>query len=80
MHRDSQPFALGSGPARALSRVEALYKYCCLHPNIINYVKGMGNWELLLDIEVDSREQLRDIMPVVELSTDQVARLTAASN
>lgn len=43
-------------------RVEALYKYCCLHPNIINYVKGMGAWELLLDIEVESREQLRDIL------------------
>lgn len=43
-------------------RIDDLYKFCCLHPNIINYVKGMGSWELLLDIEVESREQLRDLM------------------
>ncbi|KKP92853.1 MAG: Transcriptional regulator, AsnC family [Candidatus Moranbacteria bacterium GW2011_GWD2_36_12] len=43
-------------------RIDDLYTFCCLHPNIINYVKGMGNWELLLDFEVENREQLRDIM------------------
>lgn len=43
-------------------RINDLYRYCCLHPNIINYVKGMGSWELLLDIEVESREQQRDIV------------------
>lgn len=47
-------------------RIEKLYEFCCLHPNIINYVKGMGNWELLLDIEVQSREQLRDIMREIQ--------------
>lgn len=44
------------------NRVDELYKFCCLHPNIINYVKGMGSWELLLDIEVENRESLRDIL------------------
>ena len=44
------------------NRIEELYKFCCLHPNIINYVKGMGNWELLLDIEVENRESLRDLI------------------
>ncbi len=24
-------------------RIDDLYEFCCLHPNIINYVKGMGN-------------------------------------
>ncbi len=43
-------------------RTDDLYKFCCLHPNIINYVKGMGNWELLLDIEIESREKLRDLI------------------
>ncbi|HEX8974109.1 MAG TPA: winged helix-turn-helix transcriptional regulator [Patescibacteria group bacterium] len=43
-------------------RIDELYKYCCIHPKIINYVKGMGSWELFLDIEVESREQLRDIL------------------
>jgi len=44
------------------ARIDELYKFCCLHPNIINYVKGMGSWELLLDIEVENREALRDII------------------
>ena len=43
-------------------KIDELYKFCCLHPNIINYVKGMGSWELLLDIEVENREQLREII------------------
>lgn len=43
-------------------RIDDLYKFCCLHPNIINYVKGMGNWELMLDIEVESREIIRDLI------------------
>ena len=44
------------------NRIDELYKFCCLHPNIINYVKGMGNWELLLDIEMENRESLRDLI------------------
>lgn len=43
-------------------RVDDLYAFCCFHPNIINYVKGMGSWELLLDIEIESREALRDLI------------------
>lgn len=43
-------------------RAAALYKFCCRHPNIINYVKGMGRWELLLDIEIESRDELRDLI------------------
>jgi Lrp/AsnC family transcriptional regulator for asnA, asnC and gidA len=44
------------------ARIDELYRFCCLHPNIINYVKGMGNWQLMLDIEVENRETLRDII------------------
>jgi Lrp/AsnC family transcriptional regulator, leucine-responsive regulatory protein len=40
----------------------ALYNFCAIHPNIINYVKVMGNWQLMLDIEIDSRAQLRDLI------------------
>ena len=43
-------------------RIDDLYKFCAIHPNIINYVKGMGNWELLLDIEIESRKELRDLI------------------
>lgn len=44
------------------ARADELYKFCCLHPNIINHVSGMGNWELLLDIEIENREALRDLI------------------
>jgi len=44
------------------TRIDDLYKFCCVHPNIINYVKGMGSWELMLDIEIESREALRDLI------------------
>jgi DNA-binding Lrp family transcriptional regulator len=43
-------------------RIDELYKFCCLHPNIINYVKGMGSWELHLDIEIENRGALRDLI------------------
>jgi DNA-binding Lrp family transcriptional regulator len=55
-------------------RIEQLYEFCCLHPNIINYVKGMGNWELLLDIEVESREQLREIMQELKNAFKDIIR------
>ncbi|HRY82472.1 MAG TPA: winged helix-turn-helix transcriptional regulator [Candidatus Moranbacteria bacterium] len=44
------------------SRIDELYKFCCLHPNIINYIKGMGNWDLMLEIEIETREALRDLI------------------
>lgn len=43
-------------------RVDDLYNFCSQHPNIINYVKVMGNWQLMLDIEIESREELRDLV------------------
>lgn len=55
-------------------RIDDLYKFCCTHPNIINYVKGMGNWELLLDIEVESREQLRAIMREIKNQFKDIIR------
>lgn len=43
-------------------RVDDLYTFCSSHPNIINYVEVMGNWQLMLDIEIGSREELRDLI------------------
>jgi DNA-binding Lrp family transcriptional regulator len=41
---------------------DALYAFCAKHPNIINYVKIMGNWQLILDIEINSRKELRELL------------------
>lgn len=43
-------------------RIDDLYAFCCKHKNIINYVKGMGSWDLLLDIEIESRGELRELI------------------
>lgn len=42
--------------------VDRLYKFCELHPNIINYVRVMGDWQLILDIEIENRDKLRDLL------------------
>lgn len=43
-------------------RVSALYQFCLRHPHIVNYVKVMGNWQLMLDLEVRNRKALREII------------------
>lgn len=43
-------------------RMKDFYEFCDSHPNIINYVQGMGSWDLLMDIEIESREALRNLI------------------
>jgi len=43
-------------------RTDELYHYCARHPNIINYVKLIGNWELILEIEIANNDSLRDLL------------------
>lgn len=43
-------------------RNEEFYQYCMNHPNINNYVKVMGQWQILIDFEVKDRSELRDII------------------
>lgn len=44
------------------ARVDALLAFCAQHPNIINYVTAMGNWQLMVDIEIDDRAHLRELL------------------
>ena len=43
-------------------RVDDLYKFCLLQKNINNYVKVMGNWQLMLDIEIENSDKLRELI------------------
>ncbi|MDD3487613.1 MAG: Lrp/AsnC family transcriptional regulator [Candidatus Moranbacteria bacterium] len=43
-------------------RIDALYDFCLKDPNIVNYVKVMGNWQLMLDIETGNLDELRDLL------------------
>lgn len=49
-------------------RVESLYNFCEKHQNIVNYVKVMGNWQLMLDIEIENRGKLRDLLREMKIS------------
>ena len=43
-------------------RMNEFYNFCVIHPNINHYIKTMGNWDLMLDIEIKNREKLRDLL------------------
>ncbi len=38
------------------------FTYCNFHPNIIHHLKVLGNWNLVIDIEIESTEKLREIL------------------
>ncbi|MFA5872096.1 MAG: Lrp/AsnC family transcriptional regulator [Parcubacteria group bacterium] len=37
------------------------FSYCQRNPNIIHLLRLFGNWQALIDIEIESREKLRDL-------------------
>lgn len=41
---------------------KTLFAYCQMHPNIIHHLRVLGNWDLVLDIEVERGEPFRKIM------------------
>lgn len=43
-------------------RLETLHNFCVVHPNIKNYIPVMGNWQMMLDIEVENDEKLADLL------------------
>lgn len=53
-------------------RVGALYSFCELHPNIVNYVQVMGNWHLMLDIEIENKTRLRNLLQEMKYSFQDI--------
>ena len=43
-------------------RLNELHDFCVKHRSIINYVPVMGNWQMMLDIEIESDEKLHDLI------------------
>jgi Lrp/AsnC family leucine-responsive transcriptional regulator len=41
---------------------KALFTYCQMHPNIVHHLRVIGNWDLVLDIEVERGEPFRKII------------------
>ena len=44
------------------ARAEQLFAYFATHPNIINYVRCIGEWQLMVDIEIENRARLRELL------------------
>jgi len=43
------------------ARIKELYDFCLVHPNIFNYIPVMGNWQMMLDIEMENGEKVREL-------------------
>lgn len=43
-------------------REKELFSYCRLHPDIVHHLRVLGNWDLVLDIEVERGEPFRKII------------------
>jgi len=44
------------------SEERRFFTYCNIHPNIIHHLKVLGNWDIVIDIEVESMEKLREVI------------------
>lgn len=38
------------------------FSYCNLHSNIVHHIKCLGNWDLAIDIEIETGERLREVL------------------
>ncbi|MFA5050341.1 MAG: Lrp/AsnC family transcriptional regulator [Candidatus Micrarchaeia archaeon] len=48
------------------------FTYCNLHQNVIHHLKVLGNWDLVIDIEVESTEKLRDIIMDIKFKFSKI--------
>ena len=50
------------------------YKFCNMHPNIIHHLRVLGNWDLVIDIEVESLDKLRKILQEIKLKFHRIIK------
>ncbi len=50
------------------------FTYCNLHPNIVHHLKVLGNWDLVIDIEVENMEKLREIIMDIKFKFSNVVQ------
>lgn len=50
------------------------FTYCNLHPNIIHHLKVLGNWDLVIDIEVESVDKLREIIMDIKFKFSEIVQ------
>ncbi|MDO8554032.1 MAG: winged helix-turn-helix transcriptional regulator [Candidatus Micrarchaeota archaeon] len=50
------------------------FTYCDFHPNIVHHLKVLGNWDLVVDIEVENMEKLRQIIEEIKFKFSKSIR------
>jgi len=48
------------------------FSYCNLHPNIVHHIKCLGNWDLAIDIEIETGEHLREVLMDIKSKFSQL--------
>jgi Lrp/AsnC family leucine-responsive transcriptional regulator len=49
-----------------------LFTYCQLHPNIVHHLRVIGNWDLVVDIEVERGEPFRKIIQEMKYKFSEI--------
>ena len=45
---------------------KTLFTYCQMNPNVVHYLRVLGNWDLVLDIEAERGEEFRKIIQEIK--------------
>ncbi len=48
-------------------REQDFFQFCNQHPHIIHYLRLLGNWQLMLDVEVESKDKLRNVLREIKM-------------
>ena len=43
-------------------KFQEFFDFCQDHPNIIHLLRLFGNWQALIDVEIENREKLRKLL------------------
>ncbi len=55
-------------------RERTLFTYCRQHPNIVHHLRILGNWDLILDVEVERGEPFRQIIREMKFKFSDIIR------
>lgn len=62
------------------AKAEDFFVFCQQNPNIINFLKLFGNWQALIDVEIESREKLRKLFEEIMQKYGEVVLRLESTN
>ncbi len=61
-------------------KADEFFVFCQQSPNVINFLKLFGNWQALIDVEIESREKLRKLFEeIMQKYGDVVLRIESTN-